>query len=117
MKEILGLTEEERAQLGRCLDFIAYEPDVIVDGAFHPRLGLDRTVAQAISEAWPDVDSFDSLDVHLFIWNSLNELAHGVSLTTVERERLSLADHEVHLLFNAWRAQQPNSPSQWNGIR
>ena len=97
------LSAPEQQIVLQCMRAIA-EGNEIDDPEFHSRLGITREILGRIIASWPEIDDqiVDS-DEFLAVNNCLNEVCHGIRLTSDEWARQFTVPREsVKQAYSHW---------------
>ena len=95
------LTLETQTVMRRVLAFVSSTPQL--DDDFETRLGVDRSVLAEILMRWPAVDDRgDNSPSVIGINNALNEVDHGLDLSTEEWLQLGATRAQVASAYAEW---------------
>lgn len=109
------LSDLQRAAVLQCVRAIA-ESQLIEDWEIRTRLGISRETLSEILARWPNIDDTDDgSEEFLAINNCMNEVCHGVRISTEEWDRwFTVTRSQVLDSYRTWLTLRGNFSS---GIR
>ena len=87
----------------QCMECIFQGP-YISDVAFSTRVGISRSQLKSLIDAWPNIDdsNWESY-AHIGVNNVLNEICHGVSISTSDWDNwFDVSRREVKEVYKRW---------------
>jgi hypothetical protein len=95
------LDREDQSQIRKCLEFVISSPEL--EGEFATRIGAEPSEVRGMLARWPDpLAASDGSVETVAINNALNEVVHGLHVSSADERWLGASRGALQALYFRW---------------